>query len=107
MVYAILEDGGKQYKVSQGDMIDIETRTIPQGQNTIEFDRVLLLKDDKQTQIGTPTLPGAKVIARINSPVKGPKLKMLKFRRRKDSSTRTGHRQKYLRVTISDILASS
>ena len=106
-MYAILEDGSKQYQVSQGDMIDIATRPTPQGQDTIEFDRVLLLRDDEGTHVGTPILPGAKVIARINSPVTGRKLKMLKFRRRKDSSTRIGHRQKYLRVTISDILVSS
>ena len=106
-MYAILEDGSKQYQVSPGDTIDIETRTIVEGQNTIEFDRILLVTDDKGTQVGTPIVPGAKVTARINSPVKGPKIKMLKLRRRKDSSTRIGHRQKYLRVTISDILASS
>ncbi len=106
-MYAILEDGSKQYQVSKGDTIDIQTRAIPQGQNTIEFDRVLLLRDDKGTQIGTPIVPGAKVIARIDLSVKGPKLKMLKFRRRKNSSTRIGHRQKFLRVTIDEIKASS
>ncbi|NIA06760.1 MAG: 50S ribosomal protein L21 [Actinobacteria bacterium] len=102
-MYAILEDGSKQYQISQGDTIDIETRVIPEGQNTIEFDRVLLVKDDKGTQVGTPIVPGAKVIARINSPVKGPKIKIFKLRRRKNSSTRVGHRQKYLRVTIDNI----
>ena len=106
-MYAILEDGSKQYQVSQGDKIDIEIRPIAEGQNTIEFDRILLFKDDKGTQVGTPVVPGAKVIASINSPVKGPKIKMLKLRRRKNSSTRTGHRQKYLRVTIDTISMSS
>ena len=102
-MYAILEDGSKQYQVSQGDTIDIQTRALSDGQDTIEFDRVLLIRDDKGTQVGTPIVPGAKVTARINSTVKGRKLKMLKFRRRKDSSTRTGHRQGYLRVTIHQI----
>jgi large subunit ribosomal protein L21 len=106
-VYVILEDGSKQYQVSPGDTIDIETRTILQGQNTIEFDRVLLLKDDKGTQVGAPIVLGAKVTASIKSPVKGPKIKMLKLRRRKNSSTRAGHRQKYLRVTIDNITVSS
>ena len=102
-MYAILQDGTKQYQVSQGDVIDVETRTIPEGQNTIEFDRVLLVKDEQGTHVGTPVLPGAKIIARINGPIKGNKLKMLKYRRRKNSSTHKGHRQNYLRVTIADI----
>ena len=104
-MYAILEDGGKQYRVTQGDVIDIETRQIPEGENTIELDRVLLLNDEQGTRVGTPTLSGAKIIARIEGPIKGNKLKMLKFRRRKDSRTLKGHRQKYLRVTIADIVA--
>ena len=102
-MYAILQDGPKQYQVSQGDVIDVETRKIPEGQNTIEFDRVLLVKDEQGTHVGTPTLPGSKIIARINGPIKGSKLKMLKYRRRKHSSTHKGHRQSYLRVTISEI----
>lgn len=102
-MYAIIEDSGRQYQISQGDVLDVETRAIPEGQNNIEFDRVLLVKDDQGTRVGTPTLPGAKIIARIESPIKGTKLKMLKFRRRKDSRTQRGHRQKYLRVTIADM----
>lgn len=102
-MYAILEDSGRQYQVSQGDVIDIEIRSLAEGQNDIEFDRVLLVKDDQGTRVGTPTVPGAKIIARINSPIKGTKLTMLKFRRRKDSRTKKGHRQQYLRVTIADL----
>ncbi len=102
-MYAILEDGGKQYRVCQGDVVNIETRTLAQGQDTIELDQILLVKDEKETHVGTPVLAGAKVTAQISRPVKGPKLKMLKFRRRKNSSTRTGHRQKYLQVTITEI----
>ena len=104
-MYAILQDGTKQYQVSQGDVIDVEIRKIPEGQNTIEFGQVLLLKDEQGAHVGTPTLSGAKVIARINGPIKGNKLKMLKYRRRKNSSTHKGHRQNYLRVTIAEICA--
>lgn len=104
-MYAILQDGPKQYQVSQGDVIDVETRKIPEGQNTIEFDRVLLVKDEQGIHVGAPILSGAKVIARINGPIKGSKLKMLKYRRRKNSSTHKGHRQNYLRITIADICA--
>lgn len=107
MVYAILQDGPKQYQVSQGDAIDVETRELPKGKKTIEFDRVLLVKDDKATHVGTPTVSGAKVVARINGPVKASKLKMLKLRRRKNSSTHKGHRQTHLRVTIADISVSA
>ena len=106
-MYAILEDGGKQYQVSTGDTIDIQIRAIADGQDTLEFDHILLVRTDEGTKVGDPIVPGAKVIARIDSAVKGPKLKMLKFRRRKDSQTRTGHRQKYLRVTIDEISPSS
>lgn len=102
-MYAIIEDGGRQYVVRQGDVVQIDLRPLPQGQNTIEFDQVLLIKDDQQTHVGTPIVAGARVIAQIDSTVKGPKLRMMKYRRRKNSSTRFGHRQKFLEVTIADI----
>ena len=102
-MYAILEDGGKQYRVAQGDVILIEGREIPKGQDTLELDQVLLLKTDQGITVGTPTVAGAKVLAKINAPVKGPKVRIFKLRRRKNSSTRQGHRQNYLRVTITDI----
>lgn len=106
-MYAIIEDGGKQYRVSQGDIIDIEIRVVPDGKDTIELDKVLLIKDDKHTVVGAPIVAGAKVLARIDGSVKGKKLRMLKYRRRKNSSTRHGHRQKYLRVAITDIRANA
>lgn len=102
-MYAIIEDSGKQFLVRQGDTVDVDLRPIAQDQTTIEFDRVLLLKDDQKTIVGTPVVAGAKVIAQISETVKGPKLRMIKHRRRKNSITRTGHRQKYLQVTIADI----
>ncbi len=102
-MYAIIEDGSKQYRLCQGDVVDVEKRQIAAGQNTIELDQVLLIKDDKGTHVGTPILTGAKVVAKVNGPVKGTKLKMLKFRRRKNSRTHKGHRQKYLRVNIVEI----
>ena len=103
VVYAIIEDSGTQFLVRQGDTVDIDLRPLAQDQTTIEFDRVLLLKDDQQTIVGTPIVAGAKVIAQISDTVKGPKLRMVKHRRRKNSITRTGHRQKFLKVTIADI----
>ena len=106
-MYAILEDGGKQYRVSQGDVIDIEGREVPEGQDTLELDSILLLKDDHGTTVGTPTVPGAKVSAKVNALVKGAKVKIFKLRRRKNSSTQQGHRQGYLRVTITEIHSGS
>jgi len=103
-VYAILEDGGKQYRVSQGDTIDIENRQVPTGQTTLELDQVLLLKTDQGTSVGTPTVAGAKVLVKVERLLKGRKLRMLKFRRRKNSLTHLAHRQGYLRVTIADII---
>ncbi len=102
-MYAIIENGGKQYFLCQGDVVDIERCELAEGQDTVEFEQVLLIKDDKGTHVGTPILTGAKVVAKVNGPVKGTKLKMLKFRRRKNSRTHKGHRQEYLRVRIVEI----
>ena len=102
-MYAIIEDGGKQYHLCQGDVIDVERRQLPAGQDTIEFENVLLVKDDQGTYVGTPILEGAKVVAKVDGPIKGTKLKMLKLRRRKNSRTHKGHRQEYLRVSITEI----
>jgi large subunit ribosomal protein L21 len=104
-VYAIFEDGGRQYKVSTGDKVYIDIRDMPEGQDTIEFDRVLALGEGADARIGQPTVDGAKVVGRIDGPVKGPKLTSIKFRRRKDSQTKIGHRQKHLQVTISEIVS--
>ncbi len=102
-MYAIIEDGSKQYRLCQGDVVDIERRQIAAGQNTIELDQVLLVKNDEGTDVGTPILAGAKVVAKVTGSVKGRKLKMLKLRRRKNSRTHKGHRQEYLRVRIVEI----
>ena len=106
-MYAIIENGGKQYFLCQGDVVNIERCEIAEGQDTVELDQVLLVKNDEGTYVGTPILAGAKVIAKVNGPVKGTKLKMLKFRRRKNSRTLKGHRQGYLGVTITEIHAGA
>ena len=112
-MYAIIEQGGKQYKIAEGDCLSIElTKTDPDAK-TIELDKVLFVNDGKKTKIGTPYLEGAKVIASFGSAtgnttaqdavVKGDKLYPTHFRRRKSSMKRIGHRQKYLQVTIDKI----
>ena len=101
-MYAIIEDGGKQYKVSKGDVIDFEKKPLDAG-SKVEFDKVLLVSDDDNTEIGRPLVKNFKVTGTVLEQVKGLKLVVMKFRRRKGSKTKTGHRQKYTRVKIEEI----
>lgn len=107
-MYAVIEQGGKQYKVSQGDVIEIELTEVAEDAKTIELDKVLFVSDGETVKVGQPYLDGAKVIASFKviaeeSVIKGPKLYPMHFRRRKNSSRRIGHRQKYLQVIIDSI----
>jgi large subunit ribosomal protein L21 len=102
-MYAIIEDSGRQYKVQQGDAIEVDLRDLEEGQQTIEFDRVLMVGGTDEPKVGTPVVEGAKVVGQLAGEVKGPKLDVIKFRRRKGYRVKIGHRQRYLRVTISDI----
>ncbi len=101
---AVFRDGGHQYKVSEGDTLDIEYREAESG-SKLEFSEVLLVGEGAEARIGTPTVSGAKVVAKVIGPVKGKKVIVTKFRRRKDSRTRRGHRQSYLRVQVESIEA--
>ncbi len=105
-MYAIVEDSGRQIRVKQNDVIDVDLRDLPDGAETIEFNRVLLVGDEKQegsTKIGQPWLEGAKVVARINGEIKDDKITVVKFKRRKGYRRKQGHRHRYLRVTIASI----
>lgn len=102
-MYAIVEDGGKQYRVEEGDTLYIERRDLPEGTKTIEFDRVLMLGDGANSRIGTPWVKGASVTAALAAEVKGPKIEIIKFKRRKGYHLHKGHRQKYLKVSIAEI----
>jgi large subunit ribosomal protein L21 len=104
-VYAIIEDGGRQYKVEEGQVLDVDLRPVAEGADTIEFDRVLLVGEGADAKVGTPVVDGAKVLAKIQDNVKGPKLDMLHFIRRKGHCTHKGHRQKYIRVQIEKIVS--
>lgn len=109
-MYAIIEQGGKQYKVALGDRLNIELTDVEPDAKTIELNKVLLIGDGEKVKIGTPYLEGAKVIASFKTTaqeavVKGKKLYPMHFRRRKSSKKRIGHRQKYLEVTIDKIEA--
>jgi large subunit ribosomal protein L21 len=107
-MYAVIEQGSKQYKVAEGDYLNIELADVSPDAETIELDKVLLVSDGKEVKVGTPFLEGAKVIASFQTTaeeavIKGKKLYPMYFRRRKNSKKRIGHRQKYLQVIIDKI----
>ncbi|MCY2951597.1 MAG: 50S ribosomal protein L21 [Planctomycetota bacterium] len=103
-MYAIIDEGGKQFKVTSGDTINIDREFTP-DQQTITFERVLLVGGEGAPKIGTPTVANASVTADVVGPVKGPKVDIIKYRRRKGFHKHIGHRQKYLRVKITGINA--
>ncbi len=104
-MYAIIEDGAHQYKVQEGDTLEVHLHELSEGQKTLEFGNVLLISDGQNTRIGQPYIPGAKVTASIAGEVKGEKIDVIKFRRRKNYRRKFGHRQRYLRVHIDKITA--
>ena len=99
---AVIRDGGHQYTVSEGETLDVEFRDVEEGA-TLEFPEVLYLRGDGDARVGAPTVDGAKVTAKVIGAVKVDKLIVAKFRRRKSSRTRVGHRQQFLRVQIEKI----
>ncbi len=103
-MYAIIKDGGKQYKVTEGESLLLDARDMEPGA-TLEFDSVLMYAKDDDIRIGTPTVDGVTVSGQVEGAEKGEKLTVMKFRRRKASRTKQGHRQKYTRVTIQKITA--
>ena len=101
---AIIETGGKQFKVSSGDVILVEKLEAEEGA-TFTFDRVLGIIDDEKTVFGKPLLEGAKVTAEVMGNVKGKKLIVFKYKSKKGFRKKKGHRQPYTRVKISEISA--
>ncbi len=103
-MYAIIDDGGHQYKIEEGQTFEVQRKDLPEDTKSIDFDRVLMIGDiDDGPKVGQPTVDGAKVSASVLGEIKGDKLIILKYRRRKNSSTKTGHRQKYLQVKVEKI----
>ncbi|MHC4295540.1 MAG: 50S ribosomal protein L21, partial [Planctomycetota bacterium] len=93
-------------RLSEGDVLDVDLRELAENAKKIEFPRVLLVSGEGKTKVGTPLIEGAKVVAEVvASELKGPKLHIFHLRRRKASRTKTGHRQKYMRVRVSKIVA--
>ena len=105
MAYAIIQTGGRQFRVQPGDVIDVELLGVEAGQKTV-FEEVLLAADDAGVKIGEPLLKGAKVTAEVVEEArKAPKVVSYKFKRRKGYHRTVGHRQKHTRVKIGEIKA--
>jgi large subunit ribosomal protein L21 len=101
-MYAVIQTGGKQYRVEQGGYLKIETLNAEAGQE-IEFDKVLLIQTDNDIKVGRPYVEGGKVTATVKSQGRHPKVKIIKFRRRKHYMRRAGHRQNYTEIQITGI----
>ena len=101
-MYAIIVDGGRQYRVEPGMEVDLDYRETPAGES-VTFDRVLAVQGDDGLTLGAPTVEGATVTASVMGPKQGKKIYVQKFRRRKHSKSRTGHRQLFTRVKITEI----
>jgi large subunit ribosomal protein L21 len=101
-MHAVIADGGKQYRVQEGDILLLEKKELLPG-NSFTFEHVLALSDGEKTRIGAPYLTGVQVQGKVQKVVAGPKLIVFKFRRRKDSKVKNGHRQKYSKIQITKI----
>jgi large subunit ribosomal protein L21 len=101
--YAIVETGGKQYKVAPGQKIDVDRLAVAEGQD-IELSKVLLIADGKDTVVGNPTIDGAKVVATCLGEGKGDKVIVFKYKPKVRYRRKTGHRQLYARLEIKEII---
>lgn len=101
-MYAIIADGGQQYKVEEGQELDIDLRDLSTG-DELTFDQVLAYRNDEGVRLGKPTLEGVSVTAKVLGFTKGTKIVVQKFRRRKNSRRKTGHRQLLTRIRIDKI----
>jgi len=102
MKYAIVEDGGKQYKAVIGESIEVDIYPLEVGEE-IDMDRVLLISDGENIKVGTPFIQGAKIEATVVAQVKGPKVTVFRYKAKERIRSKTGHRQKYTRVRIDAI----
>jgi large subunit ribosomal protein L21 len=101
-MYAVIETGGKQYRVAPGDTLDIE-RVEAEAGKSLTLDRVLLVANEGKFSVGAPTVPQATVLAEVVEHLRGPKVLTFKMKRRKGYHKSIGHRQELTRIKISDI----
>jgi large subunit ribosomal protein L21 len=102
--YAIIETGGKQYRVSVGDRLSVEKLDVEAG-GSVTFDRVLLVGGGGSTTVGAPTVSGASVTATVEETYRGAKIVVFKYKAKKGYRRRTGHRQSLTRLNITGINA--
>ena len=103
-MYAVIETGGKQYRVEEGDVVFIE-KLDGKADDMVDFDKVMVVGKDDGIVVGEPTVAGAKVSAKVLKNGKGKKIVVFKYRSKKDSKTKKGHRQPYTQVQIQSINA--
>ena len=101
-MYAVIQTGGKQYRVSEGQILTVEKLDVETGK-TVEFSNVLALSDDSGLKIGAPFVKGAKVVANVIGEGRHDKIKVIKFRRRKHYRKQQGHRQYFTKLEIKSI----
>ncbi|HTL71214.1 MAG TPA: 50S ribosomal protein L21 [Candidatus Eisenbacteria bacterium] len=106
-MFAIIQTGGKQYKVKAGDELEIELLEHADKAKSIKLDRVLLLAKDENVEVGKPFLKGAYADAELLGETKGDKTISFKYIRREKAATKIGHRQKYLKVKIKSLHAGA
>ena len=105
MSYAVIQTGGKQYKVKSGEILKIEKLSVYKPDTKIEFKEILAYGDNKVIEIGTPTVQGAKVEANLIKNSKNRTVLIFKKRRRQNSRRKNGHRQKYSLIKVSKIFS--
>ncbi|MDD5289101.1 MAG: 50S ribosomal protein L21 [Dehalococcoidales bacterium] len=103
-MYAIIETGGKQYRVTQGQTVDVDNMNVIDG-DAVELDKVLVIGSDKGTTFGAPTVEGAKVIATSKGTVRGDKIIVFKYKAKVRYRKKTGHHQLFTRLAIDKIEA--
>ena len=103
-MYAVIESGGKQHRVEEGEVLKLEKLEVATGEK-VDFDKVLMVGEGESVKIGTPYVEGSKVTAEVLSQARGDKVKIIKFSRRKHYRKQQGHRQWYTEVKITGIKA--
>ncbi|MBN1829886.1 MAG: 50S ribosomal protein L21 [Deltaproteobacteria bacterium] len=103
-MYAVIKTGGKQYKVAEGDIVNVEKLEGAKG-DAVSLDEILLISQDDHVKVGAPIVEGAKVVGTILTQIKGPKITIFKKKRRKGFRKKTGHRQQLTSLKITEISA--
>ncbi|BAS28609.1 50S ribosomal protein L21 [Limnochorda pilosa] len=101
-MYAVVETGGKQYRVQEGDSLVVERLDAP-ADGEVALERVLLVADGETCKVGTPVVDGARVVARVEKHLRGPKVTVFTYKAKKNQHRKLGHRQELTRLRIEKI----